>query len=110
MRLPGFINGGSFSNLLDEASIEKIAISAWTKFWNKFLIFGNISAGIIGIYMSARIIKLIHFCTDVHLHTMHGWSMYLLGIVWDSSLNFYYTWGVGHPNKRTLLLRRRDGI
>jgi len=34
--------------------------------------------------------------------------MYLLGIVWDSSLNFYYTWGVGRPNKRTLLLRRRE--
>jgi len=80
MRLPGFINGGSFSNLLDlsiEASIEKIAISAWTKFWNKFLIFGNISVGIIGIYMSARIIKLIHFCTDVsYILCMDGRCIY----------------------------------
>jgi len=40
---PGFINGGSVFNLLDEGSIEKIATSACEKFWNKFLIFGNIS-------------------------------------------------------------------
>jgi len=47
---PGFVNGGSFSNLLDEASIEKIVMS-WEKFWNRFLIFGNVSAGIIGLYI-----------------------------------------------------------
>ena len=41
MGQPGFVNGSSFSNLLDEASIEKIAMSAWKKFWNRFLIFGN---------------------------------------------------------------------
>ena len=39
------LNGGSLSNLIDEASLERIKISTWTKFWNKFLIFGNISAG-----------------------------------------------------------------
>jgi len=67
MGQPGFINRSSFSNLLDEASIEKIAISAWEKFRNKFLIFGNISAGIIGIYVSARVIKLI---IDTFVHRM----------------------------------------
>jgi len=41
MRQPNFINGGSFSNLIDEVSIERIAASAWEKFWNKFLIFGS---------------------------------------------------------------------
>ncbi|KYM76159.1 hypothetical protein ALC53_13432 [Atta colombica] len=41
MGQPGFVNGSSFSNLLDEALIEKIAMSAWEKFWNRFLIFGN---------------------------------------------------------------------
>jgi len=46
MGQPGFMNGSSFSNLLDEASIEKIAMSAWEKFWNRFLIFGNVSAGV----------------------------------------------------------------
>lgn len=75
MGQPASVNGGSFSILLDEAAIEKIAISAWEKFWNKFLIFGNISAGIIGTYMSVRIIKLL-LDTCVHgyaLHTVYGW-------------------------------------
>ena len=78
--------GGSFANIIDEASIEKIAISAWNKFWNRFLIFGNISAGFIGIYIAARAIKLI-LDTIVHgyaLHTVYGWSVYLLGAIWDS--------------------------
>jgi len=86
---PGFVNGGSFSNLLDEASIEKIVMSAWEKFWNKFLIFGNVSAGIIGLYISARIIKLI-LDTIVHgyaLHTVYGWLMFLIGVIWDSLTN-----------------------
>ncbi|KYN17049.1 hypothetical protein ALC57_10686 [Trachymyrmex cornetzi] len=80
------MNGGSLSNLIDEASIERIAISAWKKFWNKFLIFGNISAGLIGIYLIARVIKLL-LDTFVHgyaLHTVYGWSVYLLGAVWES--------------------------
>jgi len=45
------IHGGSISNLIDQASVEKIAVSTWTKFWEKFLIFGNISAGLLGIYL-----------------------------------------------------------
>ncbi|KYN12133.1 hypothetical protein ALC57_15695 [Trachymyrmex cornetzi] len=77
------LNGGSLSNLIDEATIERIAISAWTKFWSKFLVFGNISAGIIGIYMIARLIKLL-LDTFVHgyaLHSVYGWSVYLIGAI-----------------------------
>lgn len=78
--------GGSFSNFLDEASVERIAISAWQKFWSRFLIFGNISAGFIGIYLAIRAVKLI-LDTIVHgyaLHTVYGWSLYLFGAIWDS--------------------------
>lgn len=80
------LSGGSISNLLDEASIQKIAVSAWHKFWGKFLIFGNVSAGLIGIYLCMRIVKLI-LDTLVHgyvLHTVYGWSLYLVGAIWDS--------------------------
>ncbi|KAM0728880.1 hypothetical protein ACS0PU_004234 [Formica fusca] len=83
------LQGGSISNLLDEASMEKIAASAWKKFWNKFLFFGNISAGLLGIYLIARVSKLI-LDTIVHgyaLHTVYGWSIYLLGAIWDSLTN-----------------------
>jgi len=80
------LHGGSLSHLIDEASIEKIAISTWQKFWSKFLIFGNISAGLLGIYLIVRIVKLL-LDTLVHgyaLHTVYGWSVYLLGAIWDS--------------------------
>jgi len=84
---PGFVNGGLFSNLLDKALIKKIAISIWEKFWNRFLIFG--SAGIIGIYISAKIIKLILY-TIVHeyaLHIIYGWTISLIEAIWDSLTN-----------------------
>ncbi|KAM0730290.1 hypothetical protein ACS0PU_004167 [Formica fusca] len=80
------IQGGSISNLLDKSVVEKIAISTWQKFWNKFLIFGDISAGIMGNYLSVTIFKLI-LDTIVHgyaLHTVYGWSIYLIGAIWDS--------------------------
>jgi len=87
MGQPTTMHGGSsFANILDEASIEKITVSAWNKIWNKFLIFGNISAGLLGVYLAARAIKLI-LDTIVHgyaLHTVYGWSVYLLGAIWDS--------------------------
>jgi len=79
-------HGGLISNLMDEASIEKIATSAWNKMWNNFLIFGNISAGMLGIFLCIRGVKLI-LDTLVHgyaLHTVYGWSLYLIGAVWDS--------------------------
>jgi len=101
MGQPGSINGGSFLNLLDEASIEKIATSAWERFWKKFLIFGNISAGVIGIYMAIRIIKLI-LDTIVHgyaLHTVYRWSMYLLGAIWDLLTQFLLHLGKEKPSK-----------
>lgn len=86
MGRPTTLNGGSISNLIDEASIEKIAVSAWMKFWNKFLFFGNISAGMLGVYLCIRAVKLI-LDTLVHgyvLHTVYGWSVYLIGAIWDS--------------------------
>jgi len=71
---PTLIHGGSISNLIDQASIEKTAVSTWIKFWGKFLIFGNISAGLLGIYLCVRTIKLI-LDTLMHgyaLHTVYG--------------------------------------
>ncbi|EZA60625.1 hypothetical protein X777_14435 [Ooceraea biroi] len=86
MGRPTTLHGGSIANLLDETSIEKIAISTWEKFWNKFLIFGNLSAECIAIYLLVRVAKLV-LDTIVHgyaLHTVYGWSLYLVGAIWDS--------------------------
>ncbi|XP_071579592.1 uncharacterized protein [Temnothorax nylanderi] len=96
------LHGGSIANLIDEASIEKYALSAWQKFWSKFLIFGNISAGIIGIYLFIRIFKLI-LDTLVHgyaLHTVYGWSVYLIGAIWDSLTQLLLHLGKRKPDTK----------
>jgi len=80
------LHGGSLSYLINETSIEKIAIYTWQRFWSKFLIFGNVSTGLLGIYLIVRVVKLL-LDTLVHgyaLHTVYGWSVYLLGAIWDS--------------------------
>lgn len=81
--------GGSISNLLDEQTLHRIAESAWAKTWGYLMGFGNISAGLIGILIICRGIKLI-IDTVIHgyaLHTVYGWSLYLLGAIWDSVTN-----------------------
>lgn len=101
MGQPSVLHGGSLSNLLDEASIEKIATSAWERFWSKFLIFGNVSAGILGIYLCVRGVKLI-LDTFVHgyaLHTVYGWSIYLIGAIWDSVTQLLLHLGKGKPGR-----------
>lgn len=53
--------------------------------WSKFLIFRNVSAGFINIYLIVRTIKLI-LDTVVHkclTHAVYGWSVYLIGAFWN---------------------------
>jgi len=76
---------------MDETSIEKIAISTWQKFWSKFLIFdGNISAGLLEIYLIAKVIKLLldTFVYGYAVHTVYRWLVYLLEAIWDSLTQF----------------------
>lgn len=95
---PTVTQGGSISNLLDENSIKKIIQSTWDKTWGYLAVFGNISAGLIGILLICRLIKFI-FDTVIHgyaLHTIYGWSIYLIGAIWDS-----VTYLLLHLNKRS---------
>jgi len=99
------LNGESLSNLIDEASIERIAISAWIKFWNKFLIFSNISAGLIGIYLISRFkLFLDTFVHGYALYTVYEWTMYLLGIIWDSFTQLLLHLGKDRPKNGKLQL------
>lgn len=96
-----YINGGPIPNFMDEASIKKFIVSTWQKFWGKFLIFGNVSAGLFGIYMCIRAIKLI-LDTLVHgyaLHTVFGCSVYLIGAIWDSVTQLLLHLGKRRPKK-----------
>lgn len=79
-------HGGFITNLLDEASIEKIASSIREKIWGRFMIFGNINAGLFGIFVILRGVKLT-LDTILHgypLHSIYGCSCYLIGSLWDS--------------------------
>lgn len=73
-------------NLLDEESLDRIAESAGKKAWRGFITFGSASAGVLAIFIIARVVKLI-IDTAIHgyaLHSIYGWSMHLLGAVWSS--------------------------
>ncbi|KYN13162.1 hypothetical protein ALC57_14657 [Trachymyrmex cornetzi] len=81
--------GISLSHLLDESSIQKITENTWKKIWGNFISFGNASAAIIGIYFYIRTVKLI-IDTIIHgyaIHTIYGWSLHLIGALWDSVTN-----------------------
>ena len=81
--------GASLINLLDEKTLNKIAESAWGKFWSVFTNFETASASMIGIIIIIRGIKLIAD-TLIHgyaLHNMFGWSFHLLGALGDSVTN-----------------------
>ncbi|KAL7296792.1 hypothetical protein TKK_0010194 [Trichogramma kaykai] len=62
------------------------ASNTWNKVWNGFTSFGTASAGLKGLFMCIRMIKLI-VDTTIHsyaLYTIYGWSLHLLGALWDS--------------------------
>lgn len=90
--------GISLSYLLDGPSIEKIVKNTWEKIWGTFLIIGNASAGLIGLYFCIRTIKLV-IDTIIHgyaLHSIYGWSVHLIGALWDSVTHLLL-----HLGKRT---------
>lgn len=76
----------SVYNLLDENSLNKIAESAAAKVWKGFVTFGSATAGVFGIFLIIRLIKVV-IDTAIHgyaLHTAYGCSMHLLGAIWSS--------------------------
>lgn len=85
----GYSMGGNsppLHQLLDEDALAKIAKSTAAKLWGGFLIFGSATAGVIGIFVIIRIIKII-IDTAIHgyaLHTVYGCGFQLLGALWSS--------------------------
>ncbi|XP_039315382.1 uncharacterized protein LOC120359965 [Solenopsis invicta] len=79
-------NAVSLYNMLDENALNKIAESAASKVWKGFVSFGSATAGLFGIFLIVRLIKII-IDTTIHgyaLHTVYGCSMHLLGALWSS--------------------------
>lgn len=76
----------SIHNLLDEETLEKIAQSTASRIWDGFILFGSATAGVFGIFVIIRIIKLI-IDTAIHgyaLHMVYGCSIHLIGAIWSS--------------------------
>ena len=74
-------------------------------FWTLFTNFGTASAGFIGIIIIIRGIKLIAD-TIIHgyaLHSVFGWSIHLLGALWDSVTNLLLH--LGKPGTNTEQVR-----
>lgn len=83
----------SLRGLLDENTLNHIADNAAHRLWNGFLQFGTASAGLIGIFLVARLIKLaVDTCIHGYaLHSLYGWSLYLLGALWSSITSLLVT-------------------
>ncbi|KAL6423909.1 hypothetical protein ACFW04_010384 [Cataglyphis niger] len=91
----------SMYNLLDEASLNKIAENAASRVWNRFVTFGSATAGIFGILVVIRIIKIV-VDTAIHgyaLHTAYRWSLHLLGAIWSSLTHLLLHLARGPINK-----------
>lgn len=99
------IPAGSFSitNLLDEESLNKIAESAGARIWKSSVTFGSASAGILAILMILKFMKLI-IDTIIHgyaLYSIYGWSLHLLGALWNSVANLLLYKGTRRNNKKS---------
>lgn len=73
-------------NLLDEDALNRIAKTTASKLWGGFVTFGSATAGVLGIFIIIRIIKII-IDTAIHgyaLHTVYGCSLHLFGAIWSS--------------------------
>lgn len=85
----GYSTGGnrvSLHNLLDEETLEHIAQLTAARLCGGFITFSTTTAGILGIFIIIRLIKIIIY-TVIHgysLHTVYGCSLHLLGAVWSS--------------------------
>lgn len=100
---PGII---SMNNLLDESTLDRIAENTGRKLWNCFVSFGSASAGLLAIFVIIRGAKLI-IDTIIHgyaLHSVYGWSIHLLGAVWNSVTNLLLH--LGRPTRMETTPRR----
>lgn len=90
----------SIYNLLDEESLRKIAESTASRLWNGFVVFGSATAGVFGVLIIVRLIKLT-IDTAIHgyaLHSAYGCSLYILGAIW-SSLTHLLLYLAGKANR-----------
>ncbi|XP_076384513.1 uncharacterized protein LOC143263387 [Megalopta genalis] len=76
----------SLMDMINEDTLNQIAENAATKFWNGFLRFGSVSAGLIGIFIIFRIFKTIvdTIIQGYQIHSTYGCGLHLCGAAWSS--------------------------
>ena len=98
---PTINQGISLTSLFNKDVIDKIAESAWGRFWTIFRSFGTTSAGLIGQIIIITGNKLIAE-TIIHgyaLHRLFEWSVHLLGAFWDSVTNLLLHLRIHRPSR-----------
>jgi len=91
----------SIYHLLDEASLQKIAESTASRIWGGFITFGSATAGVFGVLITIRLIKLT-IDIAIHgyaLHSAYGCSLYILGAIWSSLTNLLLYFAKGSSQK-----------
>lgn len=93
--------GISLTQLVDDNMIESVGDKISRKVWKFLSAFGNFSAGLIGLYMVGRAIKFI--CdTFIHgklLYEIYGFSILLVGSIWDSLTTYLMHRGQSNVKK-----------
>ncbi|XP_046587861.1 uncharacterized protein LOC124293010 [Neodiprion lecontei] len=96
-------HGLSVNSLIDKEAIKRSLEEAWGTVYNFFNTVGTFSATLLGAWITFREIKFL-IDTLVHgyaLHLVYGWSMWLIGAIWDSVTNLLL-----HLSKRSGEVRR----
>ena len=74
------------NDTLNEDTMAQIVESTGKRLWEKFMTFGTASAGIIAILIILQVIKMAIdiIINGFMLHRVYGWSIHMVGAVWDS--------------------------
>jgi hypothetical protein len=85
-------------NLLDEKSPDKIAKSTGARIWKVIIIFGSARAGILAVFIIARLANLIidTIIPGYALHSFYESEIRLLTAIWSSVINllFHPAWPI----------------
>ncbi|XP_044261172.1 uncharacterized protein LOC123009115 [Tribolium madens] len=78
--------GVSVLSMFNTEEMEKLAESTIAKMWGWLSWIGNITSGMIGLYIVWRVLKWILevVINAITIHQTHGWSFKLLASFWDS--------------------------
>ena len=76
-------NERTLSKLLNENTMAKMVESTGTRLWEKCMMFGTASAGIIANIIILQVIKIVIdiIINGFLLHRVYGWSIHMVGAV-----------------------------